>query len=532
MTKYIDHFPKPFLDDLVQGRCIPFIGAGFSKNAKIPRGKQMPLWDDLGKSLAATIPEYEYTSAIDALSAYEYEFSRPKLIETLHELLLVDSVQPGNAHKAFCDLPFDLCVTTNFEFLVEKGYEASNRYCRPIIDEDQLSIDAKGSEVKLLKFHGDLHHPNRMIATENDYDTFLDRYPLLATYLGNLLIVRTALFIGYSLEDPDFRHIWQLIGDRLGKLRRQAYTILVSAAAPAIARFERRGVKVINLPGKASDYPQILSEVFAELKDYWSDKIIETSTTTEEESLAEFSLPKRKANRLCFFSVPSRLSAYYKSFIYPIAEKHGFVPIMAVDMISPGDNIAAKVSALIDRSEIIVVDTSSPNTETELHLALSRKRKKVLILKEEGRRLPSDIEGLLYIIRPKGDDSENAEFLYRLDQWFTQQAIEVSEVLSDEPLRLIRKREYRAAVISATTLFESFLRGRLDTDRPLKVSHFSMWKMIDYAFERQLIAEEDIPFIKELVDIRNRAVHMAEEVPAKQAKLLVEKVMDIVDRMQ
>ncbi len=290
MTKYINYFPKPFLEDLVQARCIPFLGAGFSKNAKLPPNKAMPLWDDLGKSLASTIQDYEYTNAVDSLSAYEHEYSRPKLIEALHDQLLVDCAQPGNAHKYFCDLPFDLCVTTNFEFLIERGYEAANRYCRPIIDENQLSIDSKGAEVKLLKFHGDLHHPTRLIATENDYDTFLDRYPLLATYLGNLLIIKTALFVGYSLEDPDFRHIWQLIGDRLGKLRRQSYTILVSAPAPTIARFERRGVKVINLPGNSSDYPKILAEAFRELRDYWTDKLIETSTTTEEESLAEFSL--------------------------------------------------------------------------------------------------------------------------------------------------------------------------------------------------------------------------------------------------
>lgn len=36
MTDYIKYFPKPFLDDLVQGRCVPMIGAGFSRNADIP----------------------------------------------------------------------------------------------------------------------------------------------------------------------------------------------------------------------------------------------------------------------------------------------------------------------------------------------------------------------------------------------------------------------------------------------------------------------------------------------------------------
>ena len=40
----------------------------------------------------------------------------------------------------------------------------------------------------------------------------------MSTYLANLLISRTALFIGYSLDDPDFRAIWQVVKDRLGRL--------------------------------------------------------------------------------------------------------------------------------------------------------------------------------------------------------------------------------------------------------------------------------------------------------------------------
>ncbi|BEH11037.1 MULTISPECIES: hypothetical protein [Geobacter] len=74
MTDYIKYFPKPFLEDLVQSRCVPIIGAGFSKNADIPAGKSMPLWDDLGKSLKDSLQDYEYSNAIDAISAYSHEF--------------------------------------------------------------------------------------------------------------------------------------------------------------------------------------------------------------------------------------------------------------------------------------------------------------------------------------------------------------------------------------------------------------------------------------------------------------------------
>jgi hypothetical protein len=65
--------------------------------------------------------------------------------------------------------------------------------------EDQLPVkDTADDPVQLLKVHGDINFPDRIIFTEKDYDTFIARYPLFVTYLASLLITRTALFIGYS----------------------------------------------------------------------------------------------------------------------------------------------------------------------------------------------------------------------------------------------------------------------------------------------------------------------------------------------
>ena len=76
-AKYLSHFPKPLLDDLVAGRWLPVIGAGFSKNAVLPVGKEMPLWNELGNAFASEIGDYSATNALDAISAFEHEYGRP-----------------------------------------------------------------------------------------------------------------------------------------------------------------------------------------------------------------------------------------------------------------------------------------------------------------------------------------------------------------------------------------------------------------------------------------------------------------------
>ena len=249
MSKYLKHFPKPLLDDLVAGRWLPIVGAGLSRNAVISGRGSIPLWSELGQLLASDISDYSFVGALDAVSAFEHEFGRPKLIERLADALLIDHARPGGVHRSFCSIPFDLVCTTNFDFLIERQYDSTPRRCTPLIDEDQLSVVLRDSGVALLKLHGDLHHPDRLVATEEDYDTFLERYPLLATYLANLLITRTAVLVGYSLDDPDCRQVWQVVGKRLGRSRRLAYALMVSAKPPDVAGFERRGVKVISLPG-------------------------------------------------------------------------------------------------------------------------------------------------------------------------------------------------------------------------------------------------------------------------------------------
>ncbi|HEY3366194.1 MAG TPA: SIR2 family protein [Symbiobacteriaceae bacterium] len=269
MINFIDFFPKPLLVDLCEGEVLPFIGAGFSKNANIPPGRIMPDFSQVAACLQEMMPDYRGNSTLDIVSEFDARFGRAQLAEEYYKMLLVGLAKPGPTHREFARLPFDIVGTTNFDQLLEDGYQEVNRFPQVVMFEDQLPVhDTVDDPVMLLKIHGDVNFPNRMITTEQDYDTFIARYPLYVTYLASLLITRTALFIGYSLDDYDFRSIWDIIGDRLGRLRRQAYAIEVGADASIAARYERRGVHLINLPGERSDFPIILTQTFLELRAY------------------------------------------------------------------------------------------------------------------------------------------------------------------------------------------------------------------------------------------------------------------------
>ena len=485
-------------------------------------------WDELGHRIASDLQDYDYTNALEAISAFSYEFSRTSLVDKLSSELLIDSVKPGSTHKSFCELSFDIVCTTNIEFLLEQGYALIPRPCRPIVNENQLSISNNEKEVRLLKLHGDLHHPDKLVVTEEDYDNYFNKNPMLATYMANLLITRTPLFVGYSLDDSDFRQIWQLIKDRLGNLRRQAYVLKVDCSPYERARFERRGVKVINIKGAISDYPQILTDVFQELRDYWNKETVST-TISEEATLAELAMPNDTNNRLCFFSVPMKVLSFYKKYIFPLVTNYGLVPISADDVISIGDNWTAKVAALMDKSEFFIIDASSKTTAFELGV-ISNKRNvndKLLLIKSENAPSISDLHGFLFISRPENPFDDADSLVNSIDRWLRDVAQPMEQTYSVEPKRLYAKKEYRAAIISAMTLLEISLRkvvgDYVDAKTQIPSSIYAV------ARDKQIISKAQYTAIMQWSRIRNSLVHTETNTNGHEARKIVNGVDGILN---
>lgn len=215
----MEFVPAPLLEQLVGGRRLPLVGAGFSRNAVVQSGELPPDWKNLGKSLAAHLHDFDASvGPLEVISAYEHIFGRSTLIDKIGRLTRVYDARPGKAHTAFAELGFETVITTNFDFLLEKAYEAAGRPCIPLIGEAQLAGLSRSTGPKLYKLHGDIHHPEHLIMTESDYDLFLGRWPLLATAITSLFISHTAVLIGYSFDDPDTRQLMALVKERLGAM--------------------------------------------------------------------------------------------------------------------------------------------------------------------------------------------------------------------------------------------------------------------------------------------------------------------------
>lgn len=127
------NIPRPLLDEIASGKCLPFIGAGFSMNAELSNGGTMPDWHSLCYSLAEIANISPKQKELNIASQFEKKFGRVQLIETIRRSLHADHATPGEAHKAFADLTFETVYTTNFDMLLEDAYSQSHKPYRSLV---------------------------------------------------------------------------------------------------------------------------------------------------------------------------------------------------------------------------------------------------------------------------------------------------------------------------------------------------------------------------------------------------------------
>ncbi|HST59983.1 MAG TPA: SIR2 family protein [Longimicrobium sp.] len=532
--------PQPLVDDILVGRCLPFIGAGFSMNAFLPNGGVMPDWGGLTRALASVAGVDPQLDGPTVAGAYERLFGRVQLIEAIRRALHSDEAEPGEAHTIFAQLPFDSVYTTNFDLLLETAYGQARRPFRSLVGEKQLPFHGGSLTVSIVKMHGDLRHEEHIIVTSDDYESYLEHYPIIATHLSALLITRTAFFIGYSLTDPDFRNIRDVVRSRLGKFERMAYVITFDATDEEIENRLDDRIHVISLSTESGLSRDMLLANF--FKDVQSRLDVEAGTrfraahpatfeaidaSVLEESTRETdaSALLASSSNLCFVMMPFRpgLDHVYADLIRPAAEALGLTVLRADEMSAPGA-ITEQIRVAIQQSRVCIADLTgkNPNVLYEVGIAHSL-GKPTLLLTQEFSDLPFDMQGLR-VIRYSDDLSDILPVREVLERGLR---IVLGEDRMDEMSRLIDAGSYRAAVAMLGVLLEHEMRSLLERKpvaSPVIIRYRGLGQTLKVLMEGGLIDPDDVQSLRKVVEIRNRAVHSLEEPSAADAFFVLDTV--------
>jgi len=105
--------------------------------------------------------------------------------------------------------------------------------------------------------------------------------------------------------------------------------------------------------------------------------------------------------------------------------------------------------------------------------------------------------------------------------------------MQNEPQRLFALREYRAAVISAMTLFESKLRSALGKNQAVSSGRYlPLRALIDQATQLQIVDRGLIAPVSSWLKIRNAAVHSGMPIGKAEANEVITGVARLIQHLQ
>lgn len=248
MRMKLDHI-KRYLDE---GKAAALIGAGFSKNAKIPEAAEMKDWNALGiefyKRLYGEpkLDSLKFQNPINLATQVEASFGRHELDNMIQQSLPDDVIVPSQLHVDLLNLGWHDLFTTNYDTLLERAGLDADRAYTIVYNKDTLLYSVSP---RIVKLHGSFPNIRPYIITEEDYRTYPQRYPEFVNTVRQALIENLFCLIGFSGDDPNFKSWLGWLRDVMGQQISPVYFITFDKNLHDSRRnlLSKQKIEVLNL---------------------------------------------------------------------------------------------------------------------------------------------------------------------------------------------------------------------------------------------------------------------------------------------
>lgn len=171
-----------------------------------------------------------------------------KLMDPPDAALTASPIHSALARLSQCNLFY----TTNYDNFIERAFRLHGRTNSVVAVEDEMGAEVNGC--RIIKFHGDLDHPEQIVLTESDYESRLSLSTAMDYRLRSDLLGRVILFLGYSFRDANVAYLFRLFTrqfwDQPGSLHGpRAYIVVPDPSDFEIQLFAARKIDVIPVEG-------------------------------------------------------------------------------------------------------------------------------------------------------------------------------------------------------------------------------------------------------------------------------------------
>ena len=230
-------------------QCVPFVGADtWSSNA--PLSNLSEEWTALYDYPFEDSSQLSRVTQFIAIDKGDPMYPKRMLSKILKEIKPPDfSKVTDSPYINLASLDIPIYITTNYDHTLEEALKFKNKnpkseVCRwyddlkAYLDNAQIRSIFKtkykptSQEPLVYHLHGDMEIPQSMVLTERDYVQFVinlskeKEKDILPSIVRTALARSSLLFIGYSLEEINFRIIFQgVLGLQVGDLRETSISV-------------------------------------------------------------------------------------------------------------------------------------------------------------------------------------------------------------------------------------------------------------------------------------------------------------------
>lgn len=231
-AELLGRWPQVVLDQAASKSLVLVLGAGVSKNAVNGAGDTPPTWPTLLEQLTgAFAPQGHKTYARKLVKQGRLleaaELLRGLAIEQgkeqdfLEHIIrsvdgpIADPFRPATIHNAILDLTPLTIITTNYDRVLERAAGTGFSYLNA--ESDEIGRSVRVGRPIVIQMHGVVTEPQSLVLGRSDYTTVRRSGAHALEVVEALFTTRTALFVGYSLSDPDMQLLLEnVLGGREG----------------------------------------------------------------------------------------------------------------------------------------------------------------------------------------------------------------------------------------------------------------------------------------------------------------------------
>ncbi len=235
-------------------RCVLFLGAGASKEARNTEGLKPPDANQLRDILAERFFKKPMPDR-DVMTVAEMAISTSGSAAQVYEEVRNSFVgfEPQETHQLLPTFLWKAIATTNYDTIVEDAYKKVTEKLQQIVPlvKDDEPIDERlrefANSLPYLKLHGCLNHIHDRdippILSREVFSTFAKNRSRLFSRLQEMAYEHTFIFVGYRLDDAHIRDLIYTLG--AGR-RPRWYMVTPSAEQEDIAFWATKNVELIK----------------------------------------------------------------------------------------------------------------------------------------------------------------------------------------------------------------------------------------------------------------------------------------------